>query len=560
MPPPEDRSSGDGTCPADEERPPIEEVALEERGHAVVKVPSAEGAPREPGKVIRGIGWNFVGIIAGSVAGFLSSILLARFLGSAEYGSLALSMSVLNVLVIFSAMGFEFALNRYIPVFLCDNNPSGIRSLVRKLTIMKVALSLGLSVFILLAADTIAGSVFHKPELGFYLRILCLMVLPYSLEPIYRGLLTGLYQQKVINLLDVATKMLYLVLALAVLLRHYGVAGVLFANLVAELFFISLAARTGLASIPSGGKPGQSVGLKRVLRYSFYLYIFTIMNFVLGQQLDLMMIGAMVPDIRQVSFYTIAYSFSYIAVSFLSLVLGGGITLTYFSELYARKDFEGLRRGYIVLSEYLFAYITPISVIGAILAPDLLRLIFGESYAGTDAVFLLAIYFISMNFLKFGGITSTFMGAMDQERKLVISRVIFGGTNFALNFLLIPHYKAFGALIGTSVACTVGDIYESVVVHRSLRPRYPKRFWARMMLVTLGGGTVAFTLKFFVLGQFAPADPFYRSLFVIAGAGLPWLGVTALLFYLLKPLSPETVDVIEKVPVPFKKLVLKFIR
>ena len=64
-----------------------------------------------PGKVVSGIGWNFVGMIAGSVAGFLSSILIARMLGASEYGNLALALSVLNILVILSALGFEFALN-----------------------------------------------------------------------------------------------------------------------------------------------------------------------------------------------------------------------------------------------------------------------------------------------------------------------------------------------------------------------------------------------------------------------------------------------------------------
>ena len=570
MPSPGDQPAGKGSCPTVPEKPAYGDVAPGERGSAAVKkdVPAGESAPAdegasgkkpEPGRVIRGVGWNLVGMIAGSIAGFLSSILLARYLGSSEYGELALTLSVLNVLVIFTALGFEFALNKYIPVFLCENNPAGIRSLVRKLTWMKVAVSLALSVFILLAADLIAAYLFQKPELGAYLRVLCLMVLPYSLESIYRGLLTGLYRQKFINLLDVATKVLYLVLALAALLLSYGVTGVLFANLIAMAFFISLAARKGLASIPEGGKPGETVHLSRVLRYSFYLYIFTVMNFVLGQQLDLMMIGAMVPDIRQVSFYTIAYSFSYISVSLLSLMLGGGITLTYFSELYARKDFDGLRRGYIILCEYLFVYVMPISIIGAVLAPDLLYLIYGEPYAGTDVVLLLALYFLSMNFLKFGGVTSTFLSAMDQERKLVISRTIFGLTNIILNFLLIPHFKAFGALIGTGVACLVGNSYESVILHRSLGPRYPKRFWGRMVLLSVTAGLAAYDLRF-ILAPLAPSGGNAHAAFMLAGVGIPWLLLTLGLFLLLKPLSPETVEVVEKVPLPAKGLLLRLLR
>jgi len=337
---------------------------------------------------------------------------------------------------------------------------------------------------------------------------------------------------------------------------------VLFVSLLVQVLFVSMAARRGLGSIPPDQAGGEPPELGRVLRYSLYLYLFTIMNFVLGQQLDVIMLGGMVPDIQQVAFYNIAYTFAYMSLSFFSLVLGGGITLTYFSELHAKKDLEGLRRGYIVLVEYMFVYIIPVAIVGAVLAGPLLYLIFGEQYAGTAVVDLLALYFPVMVFIKFGGVTSTFMSAMDQERKLVVSRIIFGGTNIVLNFLLIPRLLAFGALIGTGVACIVGLAYESWVVHRCLHPRYPSRFLGRMLALSLCSGLAAYVLRLLVEPVAAAAGYGAQgtSLLVLGGAGLPWLGLTLALFVLLKPLSPETVDVMDKVPLPAKKLVMRLVR
>ena len=523
--------------------------------------PQENKAKPAPSKVVSGIGWNFVGMIAGSLAGFLSSILIARYLGASEYGNLALALSVLNILVILSALGFEFALNKYIPVLLLEKNPQGIRLLVRKLTLVKVGISIVLSVFIFLAADALADWVFHNPGLGLYLRVMCLMVLPFSLEPIYRGLLTGLYRQKFINLLDVATKLLYLLLALAVLLLSYGVVGVLLANLVATAFFVVLAGQKGLASIPDGGKgdPNAELPLGRVLRFSFYLYLFSIMNFVLGVQLDLLMIGAMVPDVKQVAYYTVAYSLSYTLLSFLSLVLQGGITLTYFSELHAKKDLVGLRRGFLVMMEYVYVFIIPFFIVGMIFTPEILRILYGEEYAGTDAVFLLLLYFPTMAIMKFGMITSTFMGAMEREKNLVISRVIFGSVNITLNFIFIPIFSAFGALLGTAVAVFVGLIYETSVVQKCLRPSYPWRFLGRMTALSVASGALAFALKLVLQGL-----NWYQgtegAVFVLAGAGLPWLGLTAALFIALKPFSAETVDVVEKAPLPLKRWFIPLIR
>jgi O-antigen/teichoic acid export membrane protein len=532
------------------------------RGRPPAQQSRRPAASNGPGKVISGIGWNFVGIIAGSAVGLISGVILAVLLGPSDYGYLALVMSVLNVLVIGSALGFEFALNKYIPLLLAERKSSGIMRLVRSFTLIKVAIAVALSVFIFLTADLLADSVFRKPDLAIYLRVLTLMVVPYSLESIYRGLLTGFYQQKFINLLDAGTKTLYLVLAAAVLLRGYGVFGVLFVNLLIQILFVTLAARRGLALIPPGQLAGEPPEMGKVLRFSLYLYLFTIMNFVLGQQLDVMMIGGMVSDIRQVGYYNIAFTFAYMSLSFFSLVLGGGITLTYFSELYARKDFKSLRRGYTALVEYMFVYIIPMAIVGAVLAKPLIHLIFGAQYAGTAAVELLALYFPVMAFLKFGGVTSTFMSAMDQEKKLVISRTIFGGTNIVLNFLLIPSLLAFGALIGTGVASIAGLAYESYVVHKCLHPRYPYRFLGRMLALSLCSGLAAYVLRLLMEPVAAAAGLGLQgtSLLVLGGAGLPWLGLTLAIFVLLKPLSPETADVIEKVPIPFKKFVMRLIR
>jgi O-antigen/teichoic acid export membrane protein len=164
-----------------------------------------------------------------------------------------------------------------------------------------------------------------------------------------------------------------------------------------------------------------------------------------------------------------------------------------------------------------------------------------------------------MALMKFGMITSTFMGAMDQEKKLVISRAIFGSVNIALNLLFIPIFSAFGALLGTAVAVLAGLVYETSVVQRCLRPRYPLRFLARMTALSLASGAVALLLKRFIAGQNILQGT-AGSLLVLAGAGLPWLGLTVALFIALRPFSPQTVEVVEKVPLPLKRWLIPLLR
>ncbi|MGQ9583499.1 MAG: oligosaccharide flippase family protein [Thermoplasmatota archaeon] len=512
-----------------------------------------------PGRVVRGIGWNFVGMALGSVAGFLTSIVLARLLGPSDYGSLALVLSVLNVLVVASSLGFEFALNKFIPILATERRAGAILPLVRSLTLAKLALSLALAAVVLLVARPVAEGFFKKPELTLYIQLLTLMVVPYSLEPIFRAVLTGFYLQKFINLLDAGAKLLYFVLASVVLLARYGVVGVLLVNLLANLVFVSLAARRSYAVLPREEGGTTPAPLRAVLKYSLILYIYTIMNFILGQQLDLIMIGSMLEDVREVAFYTVAYSLSYTVLSFLSLALMGGITLTYFSELHAQRDMEGLRRGYIVMLEYLFVFIIPLAAVGALLAPEILMLLYGESFATGRAVLLLSLYFPTMALIKIGTLTSTFMSAMDQERRLVTSRAIFGCVNIVLNYLLIPRYGALGALAGTTTASIVGAIYECLIVHASLRPRYPVRFIRRMLSISLIAGGAALLVR----QIFCPVNPWtgaWGATAVLVVVGVPWLVLVVALFVALRPLSPETVEVIASLPLPLKSRILRLLR
>ncbi|MEM2869230.1 MAG: flippase [Thermoplasmata archaeon] len=506
-----------------------------------------------PGRMVSGIGWNIFGVVIGSAAGILTSIILARLLGPANYGTLALTLSILNVLVVFSSLGFEFALNKYIPILLEQKMGGAIRSVVARLIVIKLGISIALAVFIFIAAGPIAEHLFKKPVLANYFRLLGLMVVPYSLEPIFKGVLTGFYMQKFINLVDAGAKILYLVVAATVLIAGQGVAGVLMANLLANLMFVTMAARRSWSVMPEA-KRGRSFPMRPILRYSLFLFVYTIMNFLLGQQLDLLMIGSMLEDVREVAFYTIAYSLSYMVLSFFSLALMGGITLTYFSELHARKDMEGLRRGYTVMLEYLFVFIIPLAVAGALFAPEILQLLYGRDFATTGALLLLLIYFPTMAMMKIGTLTSTFMSAMDQERRLVTSRAIFGGVNILLNLILIPRFGALGALVGTTTASITGSIYECWVVHHSLHPHYPVHFVRTMLGASLIAGGVAILIKHLLI----PLNPYTGSAgaaVILLGAGLPWFGVVLALFIALKPLSPETVEVIGRLPIPFREKV-----
>jgi O-antigen/teichoic acid export membrane protein len=175
------------------------------------------------------------------------------------------------------------------------------------------------------------------------------------------------------------------------------------------------------------------------------------------------------------------------------MALTGGITLTYLSELYAKKDKVGLKKTYTIFFEYNYFFMIPISVGGIILSEELIVLLYGPEYS--NAILILSIFFISMLIMKLGMITSTFLSAMDSEKKLLYSRSIFGITNISLNLILIPIYGAFGAVIGTSCAGIAGAAFESYLVHNLVKPKYSFEFLAKIMAASMVMGLIIWGLK-----------------------------------------------------------------
>jgi O-antigen/teichoic acid export membrane protein len=294
-------------------------------------------------------------------------------------------------------------------------------------------------------------------------------------------------------------------------------------------------------------KTESQINVSKVLKYSGNLYLFIIMQYLLAEQLDILMIGSWWPT-DEVAFYGIGYRFVYFSVSFFAMALAGGITLTYVSELYAKKDKQGLKDTYTIFFEYNYFFMIPISIGGLLLSNELITLLYGEEYSG--AVPILSIFFISMLVMKLGGVTSTFLSAMDSERKLITSRGIFGITNLVLNLMLIPTYGAFGAVIGTSCAGIAGVAYESYLVHQLVGPEYPLKFLGKIAAASFAMGAVIW-LTGDIIFSFIPSAIGVILLIVLGFA--VFLGITII----LKPISREVLEMIKDSKLPLKDLLLK---
>jgi O-antigen/teichoic acid export membrane protein len=494
-------------------------------------------------KVVRGVGWNFVGVFGTLAINFVYTLIIARVVDPDNFGRLTFLLQLLGTLILVSSMGFEYAINKFAPLHRVENEPGKTMDMIRRMVLIKGSVILSLSLVLFLGSDLIAVHVFTKQGLSIYLKLVAVVMIPYGFEGIFRPLLVSFYEQKTANLSMVTARLLNLTLAVALIVWLSDISGGLYSELISWSFFLAVILVESKRKVFKAKVPKAKVGLGKVLRFSSFLYAYAIMNVLLGQQLDIILLGRFVPD-SEIGFYFIGYNLSFIAISIFNLALAGGITLTFFSELYAKKDYNGLRRTYTVFFEYNYFTIIPIAVGGLVIGSELVGLLYPSAYL--SAVPILMIFFVSFSVIKLGGITSTFMSAMEKEKTLVASRTIFGLTNLVLNLILIPMYGALGAAIATSIAGILGVAYESYVVHKLISPEYPTRFLGKIFLASLVMGIAVLATKLLVTD----------SIFVLLLVGL---FVYLVLVYLMKPISKVVLETMEQTGVPLKRFWMKLL-
>ncbi len=68
-------------------------------------------------KIAKGAGIGFTGTFLGMALGYLSRMIIARFLGSSDYGLISLGFAVLDITAALSLVGFNTGIQRFVPFY-----------------------------------------------------------------------------------------------------------------------------------------------------------------------------------------------------------------------------------------------------------------------------------------------------------------------------------------------------------------------------------------------------------------------------------------------------------
>ncbi len=345
------------------------------------------------------------------------------------------------------------------------------------------------------------------------IALLILAIAPSSYTEAVNSIFNGRERMEFPALMNILTNFCRVGFGLAALFSGLGViglAGVAFVSTVLSAVAFHVSARH--LSVRPIWKLGKSQARNLIVLSWPLLLNALLLN--LFFRADVFIIQANQGD-KALGSYDAAYKF----INMLPLI-PAYFTLAVFPLLsrYATTNTERLIDSYRLAAKLLFIVAWPITLGTMIVAPDLIRVLAGESYLPNSATALrILIWFLPLSYVN--GITQYVLIAVNRQRTITVAFAMAVAFNLGANLLLVPIYgyvAAAGITIATEVVLFVPL---SIAVRRYVGKFNWVGFAARPLLAAAAMGLVEIvTLRFGVFPSLLISIVTYAAALVGSGA------------------------------------------
>jgi O-antigen/teichoic acid export membrane protein len=484
-------------------------------------------------KVTSAVSWSFTGKALFILLKFLESVFLVRLLGSEQFGIYGSLINFLGIAALLLSLGFDSVLNKYGPILTMKGKFNDLRTILRIAFITRFVVYLPLAAVILLDPHWCGTTLFHQaiPEAYFACILIVLaFMLFYSL---FRILIDSTFHLRYLTTSDVIAQILFLGAASLSILWGTGLLGVLYAYVFAEavlfiLFFLKF--YSILLKMPKDG-PHDSFHAKPLLNYGFTMYMYSLLTFLLGKGLDILLLGILLGDMTQIAYYIIGFNLAWYSTGFLDMTISGSYIMSLIVESYEQKNETNLKQIYSGLFEVNYIFIIPVVLGGILLRNDIIHVLYSTNNMGAVPYFL--FFLMTLGIGRYTGITQTFLVIVGGEKKLLLSRSLIAVVNILFALILIPRFGAMGMAFATGLAMIFSVVYESYLLHQRIHLPNIFVFLRKTILASLSM-MILLALEY----QLVPRPSLFSLLLFILTAMIFY---GAFLFY-FKPISRENID------------------
>lgn len=416
--------------------------------------------------IAKGAGIVFIGMIIGKIIGYVYTIIIAR-LGTEPYGMLHLGYSLVSFVTIFSLLGFQNGIVRFIPYYLARNDKARVKGAI--LSALKVCLpiSLILAIATFFLSNKIAIIFFHNENLTSIFKIFSLMIPFTTLSTIFLHIFIA-FKKPQFDILnkEFIEKMTRLAFTLLFISMGLGVIGASISYVISTFTVVLISffilEKKVFPILKTKIKAKQYTG--EMIKFSLPLVFSGFLLLLIGWT-DTFMLGFF-KTTSEVGIYNAANPTA--ALMFIFPTALTYLLLPIITHFYSKNEFGEIKKIYKVVSRWIFIVNLPILLMMIFFSPQIISIIFGNNYL--PASFALGMLSVGYMFYTFSYSTGSHILSMAKKTKtILLITLIFAILNILLNYLLIPPYGINGAAIATSSSFILASIIYFIFTYKTIK-------------------------------------------------------------------------------------------
>ncbi len=387
-------------------------------------------------KIVSNVFYYFLDALVLTILGYLFWILMGRFLTKEEYGILFTIISFSNGLALFSTLGFQEALPKFIPEFLKKGKKGKVKATIKFSIKVIIITSLIISFLIFYFSKLIALNLYNSEELALPLKYSSILIFVFTLTSILKSTFQGFQNFKSMFLVDSFSASLKILIALLLTFIGFKVLGGVFAWIS---YFLSCLILYSLILSKMSFEKENSFDKKIFLKFCSFSLLSSISSFFILQ--GGIIISSFLSTFGSVGLLSVAYLFGMITL-FIPSIIAGAIFPS-FSEFWVREK-EKVKLLLTIAVKTIVVIVLPLIIFLSIFSKFFVELFFGSKFLGASLLF--APYLLAFFLMGISSLLLLFLySAYKPKIRLLI--LFFGMLlNIILCFLLIPLYDVLGAV------------------------------------------------------------------------------------------------------------------
>ncbi|MBQ04089.1 hypothetical protein CL673_05180 [Candidatus Bathyarchaeota archaeon] len=399
-----------------------------------------------------------IGQISSTLITAISIIIVARFLGSTNYGQITIAMIPISIAELFIDLGINGALIKYLAQYRSEGRTSEANSFLKAGLTLNILASAILTVLIYISSGYLANQVFHQPEIQVLIQVSSLNLIAMSLLNTARSIFIGYERMKLVSLMVIIQSIIKSTLSPLLVYFGYGALGAAIGHTAAILVTgIVGVAIIQFTYLKQGTETLSSINFieasKTLLSYGAPLFLALIINGSIMQIYNFLMALNVTPS--DVGNYQAAMNFP-VLIAFFTIPI---VTVLFplFSKI-PRSDNGQLASVYRNAVKYSALITVPVTSVIILLSDSIVQIVYGSSYVNTSSYLKL----VCVPFLLIGlgyQINGNLLNGQGKTRPPFISSILVFIVGLPLSLILIPWMGVTGLLITMITATLAGVLY-----------------------------------------------------------------------------------------------------